>query len=53
MPGVLQLIWKSSADESLKACTSGRIVANMSQAAAEICKVDAICSTVAMLLLRQ
>ena len=53
MPGVLQLIWKSSADENVKACASGRIVANMSQSAAAICKVNAICSTIDMLLLYQ
>ncbi|DBB02107.1 TPA: hypothetical protein ACH3X3_011149 [Trebouxia sp. C0006] len=34
----VKLIWKSSADESVKACASGRIVANMSQSAAAICK---------------
>jgi len=46
-PGVLlQLIWKSSADESLKACTSGSIVVSMCLSAAEICQVVALCNMV-------
>ncbi len=49
-PGVLlQLIWKSSADESVKAYVSGRILVDMCQSAAEICKVNARCSNVDML----
>ncbi|KAL0019551.1 hypothetical protein WJX77_012189 [Trebouxia sp. C0004] len=34
----VKLIWKSSADESIKACVSGRIVVHMCQSAAAICK---------------
>ncbi len=52
-PGVLQLIWKSSADESVKACVSGRIMVDMCQSAADICKVNAPCSKVDMLYLSQ
>ncbi len=49
-PGVLlQLIWKSSADESVKAYVSGRILVDMCQSAAETCKVNARCSNVDML----